>query len=385
MNDEARSPASPTLLLLVASLQGGGAERQLSDMANYWAAKGWQVNLATWSGPEVADFYALDFRIRRLTFESGSKDATRASRIRANLGRVARLRKSLVAARPDAVLSFMTESNLLAILAGAGLNVRVIVSERVQPAFHETLPWTWRILRRVLYRWADAVVAQTQDTAQWLRRNCRTAVTVIPNALRVLPEPSSERTTLIVAVGRLTRQKGFDLLLRAFARIAGTFPDWRLALVGEGEERENLTRLRGELLLDERVEFIGQTSDVVGWMARAGLIVQPSRFEGFPNVVLEGMGLGAAVISADCPSGPSDMIEDGVNGRLVPVDDVDGLAKVMTELMSSPAERARLGRAASAVRARYRQDVVMDRWETCLLPQFAKSGAQKTNCVSESG
>jgi glycosyltransferase involved in cell wall biosynthesis len=385
MNEKLRSPAPPTLLLLVASLRGGGAERQLSDMANYWVAKDWHVILATWSGPEVADFFPLDSRVRRVSLESRTKGVMSQSRIRVNLERVARLRRFLASARPDAMLSFMTESNLLTILAGAGLHPRVVISERVQPALHGALPWTWRILRRVLYRWADAVVAQTQDAAQWLRRNCRTTVTVIPNALRSLPEPSSERLPLIVAVGRLTHQKGFDVLLRAFARIAHTCADWRLAIIGDGEERQRLTRLRGELLLDNRVEFVGQSSDVVGWMARAGLIVQPSRFEGFPNVVLEGMGLGAAVISADCPSGPSDMIEDGVNGRLIPVDDVDKLAEVMAELISSPDERARLGHAASAVRARYRQDVVMDRWEACLLPQFFKTAAQSANFVSESG
>jgi GalNAc-alpha-(1->4)-GalNAc-alpha-(1->3)-diNAcBac-PP-undecaprenol alpha-1,4-N-acetyl-D-galactosaminyltransferase len=385
MNEELRSPAPPTLLLLVASLQGGGAERQLSDMANYWVAKDWQVILATWSGPEVADFYPLDARVRRVSLESRTKSAASQSRLRVNLDRVARLRRFLTAARPDAVLSFMTESNLLTILAGAGLNLRVVVSERVQPAFQRGLPWTWRVLRRVLYAWADAVVAQTQDAARWLRSNCRTIVTVIPNALRSLPEPSGERLTLIVAVGRLTHQKGFDVLLRAFARIAHTFVDWRLAIIGEGEERQSLTRLRGELLLNDRVEFVGQSSDVISWMAHAGLVVQPSRFEGFPNVVLEGMGLGAAVISADCPSGPSDMIEEGINGRLVPVDDVGKLAEVMMELISSPDERARLGRAASGVRERYRQAVVMDRWEACLLPKFTKTEAQRPNFMSESG
>jgi GalNAc-alpha-(1->4)-GalNAc-alpha-(1->3)-diNAcBac-PP-undecaprenol alpha-1,4-N-acetyl-D-galactosaminyltransferase len=372
------------VLLVVGALQGGGAERQLSDMANYWAAKGWEVILATWSGPEVADFYPLDARVRRLSLESPTKVARNRSRVRVNLQRVVRLRRFLNVARPDAVLSFMTESNLLTILAGVGLNRRVVVSERVQPALQSALPWTWRILRRGLYAWAGGVVAQTQDTALWLRRKCRTKVTVIPNALRRLPEPSNERMPLIVAVGRLTHQKGFDVLLRAFALIARTFSDWRLAIIGEGEERQSLMRLRAQLHLDDRVEFVGQSSDVVAWMARAGLIVQPSRFEGFPNVVLEGMGLGTAVISADCPSGPSDMIKEGINGRLVRVDDVEMLAQVMSELIASPDERARLGRAAVGVRERYRQDVVMDLWEECLFPQYTKAKSQGANCASES-
>jgi glycosyltransferase involved in cell wall biosynthesis len=360
---------TPTVVLVIGTLAGGGAERQLSDMANYWAAKDWKVILCTWSGPELADFYPLHSRVRRVHLDVETAPVAILPRARANLKRVLKLRKLLLASRPDALLSFVTESNLLTILAGIGLETRVVVSGRIQPALHTSLPRMWRILRRFLYVRADEVVAQTRDAAHWLESHCRTSVSVIPNALSLLPEPSGERRSVIVAVGRLTHQKGFDVLLRAFACIAPTFRDWSLAIIGEGEERESLARLRGELHLDNRVEFVGQTSDAVYWMARAGLIVQPSRYEGFPNVVLESMGLGAAVISTDCRSGPSDMIEDGVNGRLVPVDDVSALANVMTELISSPEERVRLGRAASGVRERYRQDIVMDRWETCLSPQ----------------
>jgi GalNAc-alpha-(1->4)-GalNAc-alpha-(1->3)-diNAcBac-PP-undecaprenol alpha-1,4-N-acetyl-D-galactosaminyltransferase len=361
-------PEHRTVLLVIGSLQGGGAERQMADMANYWVAKGWKVVLATWCGREVTDFYPLDARVSRVTLATHGDGGARRSRMRENIARVVRLRTLLKSLRPQAAVSFMTESNVLTILAGVGLKLRVAVSERVQPASHSAFPWTWRVLRRVVYTWADAIVAQTQDAARWLEQNCRAAVIVIPNALRDMPEAAVEREELIVAVGRLTHQKGFDLLLRAFAKIAPGFAGWRLAIVGEGAERENLQRLRDDLLLGKSVEFVGQTPDVVDWMARAGLVVQPSRLEGFPNVVLESMGLGAAVISADCPSGPADLIEDKVNGRLVPVEDMEALARIMAELMSRPGERARLGRAAAGVRQRYRQDSVMDRWEACLFP-----------------
>src|SRR6266403_839518 len=236
-----------TVLLVIGSLQGGGAERQMSDMANYWAAKGWKVVLATRCGPEVGDFYPLDARVSRGCLATRAGGAAGRSRIRSNLERIAQLRKLLKSAKPDAVLSFMTESNILTILAGVGMKLRVAVSERVQPALHAAFPWTWRVSRRILYTWADAVVAQTQDAATWLKRNCRAAVTVIPNALRSLPEASGKREALIVAMGRLTHQKGFDILLRAFARAAPRFGDWRLAIIGEGLERQSLTRLCGEL------------------------------------------------------------------------------------------------------------------------------------------
>jgi len=357
----------PCMVLVIGSLQGGGAERQLSEMANYWAAKGIRVIFATWMGPEIPDFYDLDSRVQRVFLNVEiSRDAT-CRRFRTTFQSILKLRRLLSHARPRVVLSFVTESNVLTILASCGLGIQTIVSERVQPALHSMLPRTWRILRRMVYPWCGVVIAQTQEAARWIQQNCRTHAAVIPNALRSLPPASVAREALIIGVGRLTRQKGFDLLLRSFAQVAASFNDWRLVIIGEGEERANLLRLRGELLLTDRVELVGQIADVATWMARASLVVQPSRFEGFPNAVMEAMGMGAAVICADCPSGPADLIEDGVNGRLVPVDDVAALARTMADLMLHQGIRERLGREAAKVRQRFRQDLVMAQWERYLL------------------
>lgn len=359
----------PNILLVTGSLEGGGAERVMSDMANYWANSGWQVTLATWSGPEIQDFYVLVPSVGRVWLDVYSPNDSFVSKIHSNVRRILKLRRLLLALRPDAVLSFIDVSNVHTILAALGLGVGVVVSERVNPSLNYRVTRLWRALRRVSYRWAETVVAQTNDAAQWIEKQCRTRVVVIPNSLRVLPRMVCEREPLIVSVGRLSKQKGFDLLLRAFAQISSRFENWRLAIVGEGPERPALIELRDQLNLTDRVEFIGQVRDVEAWMARAGLVVQPSRFEGFPNVVLESMGMGATVISADCPSGPSDLIEDGVNGRLVPVEDVAALMRVMAELMSQPKVRERLGREASKVKQRYRQDLIMAQWEACLLPE----------------
>jgi GalNAc-alpha-(1->4)-GalNAc-alpha-(1->3)-diNAcBac-PP-undecaprenol alpha-1,4-N-acetyl-D-galactosaminyltransferase len=327
---------------------------------------GLSVTVATWSGPELHDFYSLTNTVRRVYLRV---DPGRGAlgRVAFNLRRVARLRALLASERPDAVLSFITESNVLTILAGVRLNLRVVVSERIQPAKDSTVPMVWRLLRRIVYGWSDEVVAQTREAAAWLDRQCGTHALVIPNALRPLPDAVRSRELLIVAIGRLSRQKGFDLLLQAFARLADDFRQWRVVIIGEGTELASLQRLRAKLLLEERVEFLGQVRDIEPWMARAGLVVQPSRFEGFPNAVLESMGMGAPVISCDCQAGPADLIEDGLNGRLVPVEDVAALAAVMGELMARDDVRARLGHQALQVRQLFRQDVIMARWEAAIM------------------
>lgn len=362
-----RAVHQPKLLLVIGSLQAGGAERQLSQMANYWAADGAAVTVATWTGRSVDDFYRLDPGVSRVYLDGGAIRRTLAMQIRFHLARISRLRRLIKETRPDAVVSFVTESNVLTILASRGLKVRTIVSERTQPARHTTLGKSWQLLRRLFYFSADAVVAQTQDAALWLVRRCMARALVIPNAL-VLPEHAlRQREQLIIAVGRLSTEKGFDLLLRAFAPLSTQFPGWRLAIIGQGPEREALGKLSEELGVQAAVQFVGQTSQISEWMARASLVVQPSRFEGFPNVVLESMGMGAAVISADCASGPAELIADGVNGRLVPVEDVTALSDAMSRLMADSTERERLGREALKVRQRFNQDRIMNLWDACVL------------------
>jgi glycosyltransferase involved in cell wall biosynthesis len=135
-----------------------------------------------------------------------------------------------------------------------------------------------------------------------------------------------------------------------------------------GPEHARLVAQCGALGLSDRVEFSGRVRDVELWLSRAGLVVQPSRFEGFPNAVLEAMGMGAPVISADCPAGPAEIIDNGKNGWLVPVEDAMALARAMERLLADASLRQRLGHSAIAVRDRYRQEAVMEQWQSTLVP-----------------
>jgi GalNAc-alpha-(1->4)-GalNAc-alpha-(1->3)-diNAcBac-PP-undecaprenol alpha-1,4-N-acetyl-D-galactosaminyltransferase len=363
-DDGCSSHRSPSLLFIIGTLGAGGAERQLTDLANYWADRAVRVTLATWSGPEVADFYLLSARVSRRWLKLGSLPWFATS-----MRRVMKLRGMVRALQPDAVLSFVDVSNVYSILATHGLGVRVVVAERTHPAVNRTVRWPWRFLRRLYYSRADLVVAQTQDAAAWIAKHCGGRVTVIPNSLRALPNLETKREPLIIAIGRLSKEKGYDLLLQAFARVAPDFPAWRVCIIGEGAERAELTEQCDRLQLSARVDFAGEIHDVETWMSRASLLVHASRREGFPNVLLEAMGMGLAVISADCRAGPSELIQDRVNGRLVPVDDVPALARVMSELMAQGRTRDELGSQARKVRERFAPDVIMNRWRACLMPQ----------------
>src|SRR2546430_66502 len=179
--------AAPRILLVIGGMYCGGAQRVMAGMANYWAAKGWHIELATWSGPEIPDFYELAPNIPRIWLDVPLAGHSPFAALRTSAARITKLRRLLRKSRPDCVISFIDVSNIYAILASIGLGLRVIVSERTNPAVNYTLSLPWRVLRRICYSWATQVVAQTRDAGAWIERTCRARVAVIPNSLRTLP------------------------------------------------------------------------------------------------------------------------------------------------------------------------------------------------------
>jgi glycosyltransferase involved in cell wall biosynthesis len=170
----------------------------------------------------------------------------------------------------------------------------------------------------------------------------------------------------LVAVGRLVPQKGFDLLLRAFARLSSRHPEWNLVIWGEGPERANLERLREELCLTEASSLPGNHPRIYEALAESDLFVLSSRFEGFPNALCEAMAVGLPVVSFECPSGPAQIIRPGLDGVLVPPEDINGLEQALDRLMSDPALRVSMGTKARDVIERFSLEQILARWEVCI-------------------
>lgn len=362
-------------VFVISTLGPGGAERVLAELATHFSRKGNDVSVATFEDVGVVDFYPLPPGVQRRFLGNPQASGHVLGKLAANFDRVLRLRRLLRELRPAAVLAFMDTANVTAILATIGLPIRVVASERTDPGSNTTLPRLWRHARRLTYRFADIVVAQTEGAAIWLRQHCHCAVRVIPNALRPLPQADQPRQPLLLTVGRLDRNKGVDVVLEAFGQVHQRFPAWRLAVVGDGPLRESLVALAQRVGIGAKIEWVGATREVETWYARASLLALGSRFEGFPNVLLEAMGMGLAVVSTDCRSGPADLVRHGHDGLLVPVDDVAAMAAAMETLMSDESERLRLGVAALEVRQRYAPNVVFPHWEAALAPQRSHPGA----------
>jgi glycosyltransferase involved in cell wall biosynthesis len=368
------------ITLIISSLGPGGAERVMSIMANYWAEHGHNLTLVT-LGPPDTDFYALDPRVQRVGLDLMGYSSNFLAAVRNNVLRVRRLRQAIRASQPDVVLSFVDRTNVLVSMSTLGLGRPVIVSEHIDPRQH-AVGFIWAGLRRLLYPRAAAVVVLTQGVRPWAEHFVKKeTVHVIPNPVQVpamslesngAQEPRGSGRT-VAAMGRLNPQKGFDLLLQAFARCAEKHADWSLMILGEGDERPRLEAMASDLGIKDRVTMPGLVKDPLRILRGTDLFVLSSRYEGFPMALVEAMACKLPVISTDCPSGPRDIVRDGVNAILVPPNDVNALAGAMDRLMANQAERQRLGANAVQVIERFSVEKVMNIWDnllsrTCRVP-----------------
>lgn len=360
------------VLLYIDSLKAGGAERVTLQWADWLQAAGHQALVLTRQGPS-RDFYPVPAGVERIV----ERDAGRQLGWFGFPWRLLSLRRELARRRVDLAIGMTTLPAIKLLLAARGLGVPVVVSERNYPPAKPPSP-AWRLLRRLAYPGASLHLVQTEAIAAWLRHQGlarRTAV--LANAIPwPLPrfEPQldpAERLApgerLLLAVGTKVGQKGFDRLVQAFAQVAARHPDWRLVVLGIDAKpyhgSDQVAGLRALLPADDpaqaRLLFPGKAGNVADWYARADLFVLSSRYEGFPNVLLEAMASGCPCLAIDCPTGPGELIHHGRDGWLLPADaDIAALADALDRLMGDAAGRRELGRAALAVRQRFAPAVI---------------------------
>ncbi len=352
------------IAFVIPSLGPGGAERVATLLANYWAGEGHEVVIATFDSPGVEPFFAVDPRVEVRGLSATNATRRLAVRLGTNVARLARLRAVLREVRPDAVVAFMTEANVVAIWAARGLGIPVVVSERNQPdrpglgRFH-------KLARRLSYPAATALVVQSRDIASWARAHFRVPVHRIPNPVMPAADSPSGNAGdghLLVSIGRLTHQKGFDVLLQSFAAIAAKHPDWRLVIYGEGPDRSALERLRLESGCAGQIDLPGLTKDSLQALRQTSVFVLPSRFEGYPNVLLEALSCGLPIIATDCPGATREILAEGVHGVLVPPEDIAAMAAALDDMLSAAELRETYAVKARRAVAKLDVSTVGRRW-----------------------
>lgn len=360
------------ITFVISSLAAGGAERVTVTLSNYWAEKGFDVSIVTLAG-QKQDFYTLHQGIKRIALNlEGDSDSFLSAGF-ANIRRILALRKLLKSLQPDVAIAMMTKANILLAIAASRLPLITLGSERVHPPMFP-LRKLWEQLRSCTYGSLTAIVAQTHQSRQWLKSNTASGhIEVIPNPVSlplsrnqpvVLPTTIlNKHIHILLAAGRLEQQKGFDILIDVFSGLSFDFPDWVLVIAGEGPERQSLQEKIEQLNLEAQVILLGRVGNLSDWYKASDLYVMSSRFEGFPNSLVEAMAHGLPVISFDCDTGPREIIRDGVDGVLVDNGDVKGMRVMLETLMSDHELRQRLADRATDVKERFSLPKIAGMWE----------------------
>lgn len=331
------------VVLVIPTLKQGGAERVMSELANTWTKQGYDVHLVLLVGGK--QFYALNDAV--IVHTLGFINNGPVSKIINELRTFLIFRNLLKHIQPDFILSFMTKYNIFTILANMYLPFDVFVSDRANLLTRRS--FIERLLKNITYRQARGIIAQTTFAKEILEKEVKHQnIKVIFNPLKQLELLNVPKEKIILNVGRLIPEKGQSFLLDAFANVEDT--EWKLVILGDGPLRHNLENQAKSLGINDRVTMPGSIKNVDEWLTRSQIFVFTSLSEGFPNALAEAMGAGLPCISFDCDAGPSDLINDSINGFLVPMKDQQLLTLRLKQLTLSPEMRFDLGKQAEAIK-----------------------------------
>ncbi len=346
------------IVFVISSLGTGGAERTLTLIANSLSDKH-RVKIITFS--EVNPVYHINDNIEIVHLNLPNCSKSVFCWIISNIRKIFDLKKALNESKSDVNISFLIHTNIFTIIASKINGQKIIVSEDVEYNYYKNDKILFAT-RRIIYRLANHVVVKTfSDSKNYVFLD---RVSVIKNPLPKLSSINHvqciEKKPILFAAGRLEHQKGFDTLIRSYSKIRTS---WKLYIAGEGNERKHLEEMIKKYSLEDRVILLGRIENIFDWYKMASIFVLSSRKEGFGNVLIEAMSMGCAVVSFDCPYGPGEIIEDGVNGILVEDQNEEKLREALERLIDDAELRHRLGEEAKKARENYSIEKIGGEWE----------------------
>ena len=344
------------IAFVISSLSNGGAEKVMSLLANYFVKHN-EVFLILLCKQEIV--YDIDDNINLIELNCCKKSVNIIDGIKNNIYRYKKLKNKITEIKPDIIISFLTQTNILSILVANSLNIPIISSEH--SVYNAEKSKIWKLLRRHLYKKSNYVVTLTLSDLK--HYNFLQHVTNISNPLLINHKNNNlikDRENIVLAVGRLHKVKQFDILIKVFSQIK---TDYKLVILGEGEERKKLEKIIKEKNLEKRVFLKGQVKNVNDYYQKSKIFVLCSKYESFSNVLLEAMGNGCACISFDCPYGPREIITDKKDGILVKNQDQDALKQAIENLIKDESYQQKLSTNAIKSSQRFDYKNVMQKWE----------------------
>ncbi len=374
-------PEKIKVLFFISSLEGGGAERIMVDILRYIDKDRIEpilLLLYSYENSPYKEFLPEDVKV--VVVKRKSDNALEKLKQLLTFMKVVRKQK------PRVILSMLTHNNIMAILAGMLYKINVIACEhntlseiiKIKEG-RQILLLPVRLLVKTLYRFAYRIVTVSEDIGLDLiekfnisDKKIKTIYNPIDferiNSISADPVNHSffkDNIPIIIAIGRLTQQKGFDVLIKAFSRIVKKV-DARLIILGEGSERGMLERLIDTLGLTEKVSLLGFQKNPYPFLSKADIFVLSSRYEGLPMVILEAVACGIPVISTDCKSGPREILQDGRCGILVPVGDEVALSEGILKLLKDGALQEKLFKLGKERAKDFSVDKIIKQYESVI-------------------
>lgn len=342
------------IIFTIGRLGGGGAERVVSVLANSFIEYGHEVNIITLSENDKPA-YPLKNNVKRISIIKDKNE----NKIRY----FKRIRKTIIELNPSVVISFLTYINVYILISLIFSGIKVIVSERNDPKYSPERR-LMRVLRKFTYVFASGYVFQTKKATEYFSKRIRRNSIIIKNPIsNLIPRPKPKCKKDIIAVGRLTRQKNYIMLLNAYKKIYKKIPDYRLSIYGEGEERYNIEKYILENNLQDNVILMGQVSDIYNKINGSSLFVMASDIEGMPNALIEAMALGIPSICTNCNSGgPAELITNFENGILVEVGNEEELANAIMLVLNDNNISERISKNSIKIREELDIDVITKQW-----------------------
>ena len=334
-----------SIVFIMSSLGFGGAERVVSSLCN-WIVNNTEDNVSIIKFDNKDNAYELDKRINVVSMINIKKN-----RISAIIERYKFCKDNLKQLNATIVVAMFYQTEIYAKLSKPKGCV-LIGSER---ANINERSYISKVLSKHAAKKCTGFIFQTNGIKECYQNSVQKQSVVIPNAISnkkvyEIDYSKIKKENVITAMGRLDEQKGFDVLINAFKEVYNRHPEYKLKIFGNGLEKNKLQELINKLGLSENVILCGANQDAIFEVAKSKIYVLSSRYEGMPNALIEAMAAGTACISTDCKFGPSELINDGKNGLLIPVDDVRTLSEKILFLIKNDSARENIEKEAMKIR-----------------------------------
>lgn len=350
------------ILFITNSISFGGAAKMLCFLAESFALKGYQVVVANLRATNnVTDFERILPNVEVVTIKTVGKNK-HFHRLKA-IKRLAHEKKS------EIIIGFTAFPNFYSVVISKILRIPSIVSERGDPYHTFSSSIKDKIVKFVINQSAGAVF-QTEGASSYYGKGLRRRSLIIPNPIFIQDEipviDFREREKTVVSVGRLdNEQKRYDVMLKSFALFSARHPEYILKLYGRGTQENEIRQWSQELGIQEKVKFMGLTTHPMLDIARDGMFLITSDYEGISNSLLEAMAVGLPCVSTDhSPGGARLLIEDHINGLLTPIGDVEAISKALCEFAENPDLAKKCGNNAKNVVSRFAPSKIIDMWES---------------------